>query len=139
MLCELVYLRIMTSVYKKRVSFHETDCMGVVHHSVYLKYFEDARVDYLYQYGLDKFHSPQYDYTLAVVSAELNYLKPLKLLEDFEVQVRVAKEGRTSFQFYYEIHRDGELCATGKTVHAGLNSELKVVKPPKDFDVVRGQ
>ena len=112
--------------------------MGVVHHSVYLKYFEDSRVSYLYELGLDKFHTPQYDYTLAVVSVELSYLKPLKLLEEFEVRLKVASEGRTSFHFLYEVYRGETLCATGKTVHVGLNSELKVVKPPKDFDLVRG-
>ena len=131
----------MTSVYKKRVSFHETDCMGVAHHSVYLKYFEDARVSYLYKLGLDKLHSPQFDYTLAVVSVELNYMKPLRLLEEFEITIKVASEGRTSFHFYYEVYRDDKksLCATGKTVHVGLNSELKVVKPPKGFNLLRGQ
>ena len=128
----------MRSVYKKRVSYHETDCMGVVHHSVYLKYFEDSRVSYLYQLGLDKFHTPKFDYTLAVVSVELNYIRPLRLLEEFEVRLMVAPEGRTSFQFHYEVYRGEALCATGKTVHVGLNSELKVVKPPKDFDLVRG-
>lgn len=129
----------MKSVYKKRVSFHETDCMGVVHHSVYLKYFEDARVSYLYELGLDKLHAPQFDYTLAVVSVELNYIKPLRLLEEFEINIKVAPEGRTSFHFIYEVYKGETLCATGKTVHVGLNSELKVVKPPKDFNLVRGQ
>lgn len=128
----------MRSVYKKRVSYHETDCMGVVHHSVYLKYFEDARVAYLFETGLNKLHAPDYDYTLAVVFAGVDYLKPLKLLEEFEVRLEIAPEGRTSFRFNYEVYKGETLCATGKTVHVGLNSELKVVKPPKDFDLVRG-
>lgn len=112
--------------------------MGVVHHSVYLKYFEDARVAYLYETGLNKLHSPLGDYTLAVVNAEVNYLKPLKLLEEFEVKLSIGSEGRTSFVFSYELYKSDLLCATGKTVHVGLNSDLKVVKPPKDFDLLRG-
>jgi acyl-CoA thioester hydrolase len=112
--------------------------MGVVHHSVYLKYLEDARVEYLHLTGLNKSHAPHFDYTLAVVKAEVTYLKPLKLLEEFEVKLRVLSEGRTSFKFEYEIYKDRLLCATGATTHVGLNSELKVVKPPKDFMKLRG-
>ena len=33
--------------YKRRVTFYETDGMKVVHHANYLKYFEEARVEYL--------------------------------------------------------------------------------------------
>ena len=128
----------MKSVYKKRVSYHEPDCMGVVHHSVYFKYLEDARVEYLYATGLNKSHAPNFDYTLAVVKVEVTYLKPLKLLEEFEVKLRVLSEGRTSFKFEYEIYKDTVLCAVGFTIHVGLNSELKVVKPPKDFMQLRG-
>jgi len=112
--------------------------MGVVHHSVYLKYFEDARVAYLFETGLNKLHAPDYDYTLAVVSVEVDYVKPLKLLEEFEVFLEISPKGRTSFCFLYEVYRGKTLCATGKTIHVGLNSDLKVVKPPKDFDLVRG-
>ena len=39
--------------YKRRVTFYETDGMKVVHHANYLKYFEEARVEYLRAGGLD--------------------------------------------------------------------------------------
>ena len=30
-------------VFKRRVAYHETDALGVVHHSNHIKYFEEAR------------------------------------------------------------------------------------------------
>ena len=39
--------------YKRRVKFYETDGMRVVHHANYLRYFEEARVEYLRAGGID--------------------------------------------------------------------------------------
>ena len=38
-------------VHRIRVRFVETDAMGIVHHSNYLHYFEEARVAYLRHIG----------------------------------------------------------------------------------------
>ena len=38
--------------YKRRVKFYETDGMRVVHHANYLRYFEEARVEYLRAGGI---------------------------------------------------------------------------------------
>ena len=126
----------MVSVYKKRVSFHETDCMGVVHHASYVKYFEDARVNLLYKMKLEELHSPHADYVLAVTKVEVNYLKPLKLQQEFEIFIGVQPKGRFGFIFTYELYFGEILCSTGKTEHVGLNSLLKVVKPPVGFNLV---
>lgn len=120
----------MLSILRKRVAFHETDCMGVVHHAVYAKYFEEARVEYLYQKGLEAHHFPQIDFILAVLSLEVSYLKPLRVCDEFEVKIKPSKEGSAKFLFEYEIFKGDELVTTGKTLHVGLNSSLKVVKPP---------
>jgi len=126
----------MVSVYKKRVSFHETDCMGVVHHSSYIKYFEDARVNFLHLKNLANLHSPNADFVLAVTRVEVDYLKPLTLQQEFEVLIEVEHKGRLGYIFNYEIRSDENLYVTGKTQHVGLNSSLKVVKPPIGFNLI---
>lgn len=123
----------MKSVYKKKVSYHETDCMGIVHHSVYAKYFEDARVSFLLDTDLGDFHSPKIDYTLALLSLEIQYKKPLRLLEEFEVFLEVKLIKASRFEFTYEVYCDGLLTTTGKTLHIGLNKNLEVMKPPEGF------
>ncbi len=123
----------MVSVFQRRVAFHETDCMGVVHHSVYAKYFEEARVEFLYSKGLNKHHSPEIDFVLAVLSLEVAYLKPLKVGDLFEVKMSTSVEGSTRVLFEYQIFLGETVVTEGKTSHVGLNSELKVVKPPKEL------
>ena len=34
-------------LYKSKVSYYETDCMNIVHHSNYIRYFEDARIQFI--------------------------------------------------------------------------------------------
>lgn len=33
--------------YKHKIHYYETDQMGIVHHSNYIRWFEEARVDYM--------------------------------------------------------------------------------------------
>ena len=34
-------------VYEHTINYYETDRMGIVHHSNYIRFFEEARIDYL--------------------------------------------------------------------------------------------
>jgi len=38
--------------YYRQAKYYETDQMAVVHHSNYIRWFEEARVDYLEKIGL---------------------------------------------------------------------------------------
>lgn len=123
----------MRAVFQRRVAFHETDCMGIVHHSVYAKYFEEARVEFLYKTKLNEFHAPESDFVLAVLSLEVKYRKPLKVGDLFKVCMNVSLEGSTQVCFDYQIYLEETLVTEGKTLHVGLNSDLKVVRPPKEL------
>ena len=35
--------------YTRKVAYYETDQMGIVHHSNYIRWFEEARIDFLSQ------------------------------------------------------------------------------------------
>ena len=39
--------------YQRRVNYYETDQMSIVHHSNYIRWFEEARLDLLDQAGLN--------------------------------------------------------------------------------------
>ena len=40
------------SIYKRKVNYHETDKMGITHHSNYIKWMEEARIYYFSTLGL---------------------------------------------------------------------------------------
>ena len=41
------------NIYQHTVQYYETDKMGIVHHSNYIRWMEEARIDFLSQIGWD--------------------------------------------------------------------------------------
>lgn len=119
--------------YKKYVQYHETDMMGIVHHSNYIKWMEEARVDWLRNTSMAKHHAPVVDYTLAVLQTSCIHKKPCRFGDQIEVKTKLFSEGR-KFRFVYEIYNGEQLSALGFSLHIGLDRDLKVVKhPPEEF------
>jgi acyl-CoA thioester hydrolase len=106
---------------QRRVRFHETDAMGVVHHASYLRYLEDARVDFLRQIGRPYSALRDVDgIEFAVIAIELAYRAPLRFDELFEVHAGIGAVGRASFTIEYLVERDGLAVLDGHTRHATL-------------------
>ena len=40
-------------IYKHKVQYYETDKMGITHHSNYIRWMEEARIDFLSRIGWD--------------------------------------------------------------------------------------
>lgn len=121
--------------FEKLVSFYETDTMGVVHHSNYLRYFEDARVAWVRQKGLQVYHQPDGPYSLAVIESQLFYRRPAYFGDQIQVFVQARME-KIKIHCRYEIFSDRfktEVIASGYTKHVLVDSDLKLVRPPKDF------
>ncbi len=136
----------MVSTCKVRVRYKDTDCMKVVYYGNYLTYFEVGRVEYLREAGWpmsavnERVHLP-------VVEAFVKYVKPARLDDLLLVTSRVSERRRASFRFSYEIrHENGDLIATGHTLHACWNPAtaqmipipdwLKEIMPDADLDPV---
>jgi acyl-CoA thioester hydrolase len=106
---------------QRRVRFHETDAMGVVHHASYLRYLEDARVDFLREIGRP--YSTLRDVEgieFAVIGIELAYRAPLRFDELFEVHAGIGSLRRASFTIEYLVEREGVAVLDGHTRHATL-------------------
>ena len=113
-----------------RVRFAETDAMGIVHHSRYIPYFEEARVEYLRH--LD------HPYTLwreqgvdaAVLEVFVRYRQALRFDDEIDVHVLLAAVTRTTFQMAYLVTRDGVAAATAVTVHGAVSSNGRPTRLP---------
>mgnify|MGYP000249430447 FL=1 len=60
-------------LYKRRVKFYETDGMQVVHHANYLRYFEEARVEYLREGKLDLTELMDEGIVFPIVEVDVKY------------------------------------------------------------------
>tara|TARA_B100000530_G_C15894219_1_gene462710 strand:+ start:728 stop:1120 length:393 start_codon:yes stop_codon:yes gene_type:complete len=120
---------------KIKVRYHETDQMGIVHHSNYLKFFEFARIEWLEKLKMPYQEIERNKIILPVVNCELKFLKPLFFGDSFKVQVHCSKKPTSSIEFLYEIFNSrGEKTTEGSTLLAFLNSDtMKPVRCPKNI------
>jgi acyl-CoA thioester hydrolase len=114
-----------------RVRFAETDAMGIVHHSRYLPYLEEARVAYLRDVGhpYSAMRAEGLDYT--VLECFVQYRQPLRFDEQVDVHLRLASPSRTAFQMAYLLTVDGHNKATAVTVHGCVTSAGRPTRLPE--------
>ena len=112
------------------MQFYETDLMGIVHHSNYLRFFEEARVAWAHSHGFIDYQKPQSASHFAVLETRVKHLKPARFGDLLEVEVRARNQGvRVIFQ--YRLWNNGEIVSVAETMHVALDSELKPMRLTK--------
>tara|TARA_B100000609_G_scaffold146227_1_gene117830 strand:- start:102 stop:542 length:441 start_codon:yes stop_codon:yes gene_type:complete len=121
-----------------KVRYCETDQMGFVHHSNYLKYFEAARLEWLDKLGISYKKMEEDGVLLPVIYTEIKYLFPLKFDDTFVVKVGINKIPLSRLVLNYQIdnHENKNICF-GNVHLAFLNSKNhKPMRAPEKFTVV---
>lgn len=125
--------------YPRQVQFYETDLMGIVHHSNYLRFFEEARVAWAHYLGVLDYQQKESAYFLAVLETQVRHLRPGSFGERIEIDLEAKLEGiRISFQYRIRSLTQGVVLALGQTVHVSLNLELRPIKPKPELIKIMG-
>ena len=108
---------------KIKVRYNETDQMGIVHHSNYLKFFELARIEWLEKLNMPYEEIESNNIILPVVKCELKFIKPLIFGDIFFIIVYCSKKPTSTIEFAYEIfNNNNEMTTKGKTSLAFVDS-----------------
>jgi acyl-CoA thioester hydrolase len=127
----------MTHIYRRRVQFYETDAQGIVHHSNYFRYFEEARGDLLRSLGLPYSKLREEGYEVVLLSAFCEFKKPLFYDEEMLIKVSLSHIDRFTFSFDYRVCVEEKLRAVGNTKHCIIkNSKISSI-PNIIRDVLR--
>ncbi len=115
-----------------RVSYGETDAMGVVYYANYLHWFEIARSAYIRQQGISYAGIEKRGVFLPVTRAECRYHSPARFDDLIYIRAAISSWGRASFSFDYEIISEDKrlVLAAGSTGHACVSHEGKPVRVP---------
>jgi acyl-CoA thioester hydrolase len=99
------------------VLWGQMDALGHVNNTVYFRYFESARIDYLRRLGMLA-GKEQGTITPILASTRCDFLRPLTFPDQVVVGARVARIGRTSFTMHYRItsRAQGQVAARGEGV-----------------------
>ena len=101
-----------------RVPYADTDQMGVVYYANYFVYFERLRNELLRDLGCTYGKMEVQDLQLPVIEAHCDYKLPVRYDDLIEITGWVAECRGAKFTVHCEVHRDGELLASGHTIHA---------------------
>jgi acyl-CoA thioester hydrolase len=106
-----------------RVRFAETDAQGIAHNSVYLVWFEVARVEYLREYAGGYQTLRDQGLEALVLESHCRYVVPAVFDDVLHVHARCVDVRGARFRYEYTIVRDdGTLIADGYTAHACVDA-----------------
>lgn len=121
--------------YTRRVGYVDTDQMGVVHHSVYVVYMEEARLAWLRAIHLPYRKLEERGILLPVVELHVRYHRPARLEDLVTVEVRPGEIHQFAFILHYTILRGQDTLARGWTKLACITPQGKIQPiPPSLLD-----
>jgi acyl-CoA thioester hydrolase len=116
-----------------RVRYAETDKMGVVYYANYLVWFEVGRADLLRSLGWSYREMEIEGVSLPVIEAQCTYQRPARYDDEIEIRTTGRMLSPVRMEFEYEVIRiqDRIVAATGKTVHASLDTSGRPCRLPE--------
>ena len=116
-----------------RVIYADTDAMGVVYHTNYLRWFEIGRTELMHEIEFPSSVLEKVPLLMPIAHVYCEYKKPAFYDDIVEIVTRVEEIGYASMIVACDIFRKstGELIATGHTRHGFTNDSLKPVSVKK--------
>lgn len=122
----------LKSVMNLEVRYYETDLMGIVHHSNYIRYFECGRHKCLVDLGLpiDRIEN-EYGIMMPVVGVECHYKSPARMGDILRIESRIEQMPKAKIEVFTDIFNgNGDLVAYGKVtlgfIHADTRKPTRV-------------
>lgn len=113
------------TVYNRKINYYETDKMAIVHHSNYIRFFEEARLDMMDQFDLNYRKMEDMGIIIPVMSVDCKYIVPLCFDDEVKIHTKIIKFDGIKMEIAYEIYRDDVLCTTGHSGHCFLDKDMK--------------
>jgi acyl-CoA thioester hydrolase len=116
-----------------RVSYSDTDQMGFMHHSNYLKYYETARWELFRSIGVPYHEIEEEDVILPVINASVKFIKPAFYDQEITVSTMIKSFKGARITFNYQAKNEtGEIINEAQiTVACVRKSTGKACFPPK--------
>lgn len=111
--------------YKHRVQYYETDQMGIVHHSNYIRWFEEARTDFMEQMGIGYDKMEAEGILSPVLSVEADYLRMVHFGETVTIETYIKEYNGIKLTVAYEVFSDRTdmVHCRGTTKHCFINRD----------------
>ena len=122
------------SVYSHRVQYYETDRMGIVHHSNYVRWMEEARVDFLSRIGFPYDAMEARGVISPVRAVRCQYKKSCTFGDTVAIGVSVKDYNGVVLTVAYDMRNEaGDLLCSAESEHVFLNREGRILRVARDL------
>lgn len=125
----------MPFVYERKINYYETDRMGVVHHSNYIRFLEEARCAHLDSIGLPYASLEERGIMIPVLGVNCNYKYHVTFNDILVVNVAITEFTGVRMVVKYTLtnKKTGDLIMTAETKHCFTDTSLKPINTKKYF------
>ena len=121
-------------VYRHKVQYYETDRMGITHHSNYIRWMEEARVDFLARQGWIYARLEEAGIVSPVRALDCKYLAPSTFDDDIDIAVSVAEFRGVVLKLRYEMRKqDGKVICEAHSEHVFLSAGGGFIRLQRDY------
>lgn len=123
--------------YEHQTQYYETDQMGIIHHSNYIRWFESARIWYMQQIGVNYAEMEKAGIISPVLEVNCVYKSMVHFGDVVEIIPKVEKYNGVKLELSYRVldKETGELRTCGGSGHCFLNREGRPVSLKKESPV----
>ncbi len=104
------------------VKYYECDRMGITHHSNYVRFMEEARIDWMDQlgYGFERMEAE--GVVSPVMEIELAYKHPTTFKDKIAISVEIGEMSALKIAFNYTMRVGETVVCTAKSKHCFLEN-----------------
>ena len=123
----------MKNTFERKINYYETDKMGIVHHSNYIRFMEEGRCYWLEQINMPFATMEQKGVTIPVLGVKCDYKRHVTFADTILIEMFAKEYSGVRLTVGYNIMNKatGEVVMTGETKHCFTNKELKPINLKK--------
>ena len=123
----------MEFTFERKINYYETDRMGIVHHSNYIRYMEEARCAWLENIGIPFTLLEENGITIPVLGVNVTYKHHVTFRETIIIKIFIKDYNSVRMTVGYEItnKENGQVVLNGETKHCFTNKELRPISLKK--------
>ena len=120
--------------YTHLVQYYETDKMGITHHSNYIRWMEEARVDFLKNIGWDYSKLEEMGIMSPVIAVNCRYKLSTTFEEMINIEINVAEYNGAKLTLKYIMtNPEGKTVCEAVSEHCFVNSSGKLIRMKKEY------
>ena len=124
--------------YVRKINYYETDRMGIVHHSNYIRFLEESRCRWLEEMGLPMEKMENLGYTIPVLEVYCKYKYHVTIGDEIVIIPKIEEYNGVRMRIRYEVidKNTNKEILEAWTSHCFTNRDLKPVNLKKSNEEI---